>query len=127
MAGGNSDDTSAGEACGAQGPALRRARGNLGVGGPPSAVSPTQRARGGAPPPPPARRSRRLAFVACAVGDSGAGGGSVQALVATAGQQITASSLVAANHTPAECAPACRVSPRRCLPGETATAAAGAQ
>src|SRR5262249_62010743 len=68
-----------------------------------------------------------VAFVALAVGDSGAGAGSVRALVATAGQRITVSSLAEASHSPAAPAPACRASPRGCLPGENATAAAGAR
>src|SRR4030095_13167397 len=125
MAGEIPGDTSAGSACGPQGPALGRARGTLALRDPPSAVPPTQRARAGARPPPLARRSGRLVFVACAVLDSGAGAGSVRALVATARQQIMASSLAEASHTPAERALACRASPRGCLPGAIATTAAG--
>src|SRR5437660_960800 len=127
MAGEIPGDTSVGSACGPQGPALRRARATPALRDPPSAVPPTQQARAGARPPPPARRSGRLAFVACAVLDSGAGVGSVRVLVATAGWQITASSLVEANHTPAECAPACRASLRGCLPDAPAPAVAGAR
>src|SRR2546423_12494276 len=127
MAGEIPGDTSAGPACGPQGPALRTARGTPALRDPPSAVPPIPRARAVARPPPPTRRSGRLAFVACAVLDSGAGVGSVPALVAIAGQQITASSLAEASHTPAERAPACRASPQESLPDATAPAAAGAR
>src|SRR5262245_52455139 len=102
MAGEIPGDASAGSACGPQGPALRRGRGTPALRDRPSAVPPIQRARAVARPPPPARRLRRLAFVACAVGDSDAGAGSLQALVAIAGQQRAASSLAEASHTRSE-------------------------
>src|SRR5215813_11869580 len=127
MAGEIPGDASAGSACGPPGPALRRGRGTPALRDPPSAVPPIQRARVGARPPPPAKRLRRLAFVACAVADSDVGAGSLRALVAIAGQQRAASSLAEASHTPATPAPACRASPHGCLPGATATAAAGAR
>src|SRR5262245_63701294 len=102
MAGEIPGDVLAGSACGPQGRALRRGRGTPALRDPPSAVPPRQRARAVARPPPPARRLRRLAFVACAVGDSDAEAGSLQALVAIAGQQRAASSLVEASHTRSE-------------------------